>query len=104
MRKLKLDLETLAVESFHTGSERNRAGTVHGYVTLAAQGCNTDMSCQGTCGGNTCWDTCGGCPSYYCVDTDYGSCGVDTCAASCGVCDPTVNDQNTCIAPCTYTC
>jgi hypothetical protein len=41
MRMLKLDLDTLAVESFHTADTRGRGGTVHaaqqhGFVAIGA--------------------------------------------------------------------
>ena len=79
--KLKLDLETLAVDSFDTASETAENGTVFG------------EQC-------TCWTncTCPGCPS--CDNTACGqnTCGQHSCAASCngtcagytcaGTCDP----------------
>jgi hypothetical protein len=79
MRKLKLDLEDLSVESFATTPEsRGEGGTVFGqnhctcYTQCTCPGCPTcdatcngscvntcASSCNGTCG-NTCGDTCGG--------------------------------------------
>lgn len=56
MKKLKLDLERVRVESFATGVAEGR-GTV-----LAKSGVSTDCSLfpPETCQGNTCWDSCGG--------------------------------------------
>jgi hypothetical protein len=69
MRKLRLDVETLEVESFHTPPQQSRSGTVHGYDT---QDCPATewYTCAGeTCVGNvrTCWDSCDGfCGTYFC--------------------------------------
>lgn len=85
MRKLKLDLEELAVESFATTPEpRREGGTVFGqeqctcYTQCTCPGCPTcDASCNGTCGG-TCEASCNG----TCVNTCGASCG-DTCGYTC---------------------
>jgi len=74
MRKLKLDLEMLAVESFTPDGAPARRGTVRGHVSLYWEDCNpsdtcagggwpcdpTDQSCAGTCYENTCYPGCGG--------------------------------------------
>src|SRR5687768_5154332 len=83
MKKMKLELEALNVESFETAAVGKRAGTVHG----AAQ--TEWYTCPGygeTCnGGETCWDSCAG--TCRCV-TFADSCGdvscIDTCVMSCG--------------------
>jgi hypothetical protein len=56
MKKLKLDLEAVPVDSFATGGEDGR-GTVR-----ANSGVSSDCSLHPpqTCIGNTCWDSCGG--------------------------------------------
>jgi hypothetical protein len=66
MRKLKLDLEDLSVESFATTPEaRHEGGTVFGqqctcYTQCTCPGCPTcDASCNGTCD-QTCDDSCYG--------------------------------------------
>jgi hypothetical protein len=96
MKKLKLDLEELSVESFSTTPEpRREGGTVFGqqctcYTQCTCPGCPTcDASCNGTCGGTceaSCNGTCGGTCDASCIDTcagftcdaicnsDYGSC------------------------------
>jgi hypothetical protein len=86
MKKLKLDLEDLAVESFATTPEpRAEGGTVFGqqctcYTQCTCPGCPTcDASCNGTCGG-----TCGGTCDASCNGTCGGSCDY-SCA---GDCDP----------------
>jgi hypothetical protein len=86
MNKLKLDLDTLAVESFDTATARKEDGTVFGEQCT----CNTHCTCPGcescdntcpytcddyTCGGGTCEGTCGGeCMSQW-----------ETCPAICPV-------------------
>ena len=68
MKKLRLDLDDLAVESFDTTQAQREKGTVFG----------EQCTCQTAC-------TCPGCPT--CYDSCNGTCG-DTCAASCnGTCD-----------------
>jgi hypothetical protein len=85
MRKLRLDLEDLSVESFTTTPEAHReSGTVFGqqctcYTQCTCPGCPTcDASCNGTCGGTcaatcnaSCNGTCGGwsCGCAYSDDT-----------------------------------
>ena len=56
MKKIKLDLDDLKVESFDTTPEdrEREQGTVFGYFT-----CPTICSCVDTCE-NTCDDTCMG--------------------------------------------
>jgi hypothetical protein len=91
MKKLKLDLEGLVVESFATTPEsRGEGGTVFGqqctcYTQCTCPGCPTcDASCNGTCGG-TCEASCNG----TCGDSCAGSCGgscYDTCHMTCGTC------------------
>jgi hypothetical protein len=82
MRKLKLDLDELAVESFSTFASRNEEGTVH-----ARSGESCDV-CEPPCSGrNTCADSCDGvCGSYYCY-TDEPSCGQGSCLYTCTSCD-----------------
>ncbi|HEX6041772.1 hypothetical protein [Longimicrobium sp.] len=86
MRKLKLSLDSLQVESFAaTGSEPVR-GTVPGHEWTEY----ADESCFGTCDGGctrdgSCVNPCG--TGYAsCYGTCYASCG-GTCDATCG-CPP----------------
>ncbi len=68
MKKLRLDLEKLAVNSFATEKgPAKRFGTVRGYATTV---CTEQFACT--------WPDCGG-----------GSMLADSCGASCGsVCGP----------------
>jgi hypothetical protein len=96
MKKLSLDLDQLAVESFDTsGPERSR-GTVRGFDITASTcyeencGCITDGgTCNTDCGQNTCDNTC-----------NQASCAGDSCVNLC----PT-GGAHTCIQPsCFYSC
>ncbi len=66
MKKLKLDLNTLRVESFETLTEPGQRGTMAGFASVQAcvsQGdpnCNTGVSCAGTCE-ETCAKSCDTC-------------------------------------------
>jgi hypothetical protein len=79
MKKLRLDFEQLAVESFDVTADAVRArGTVNGQLTAPASCLATD------CNQNTCAATCMTCP-----DTCWNSCG-ETCYNSCyGTCEVT---------------
>lgn len=84
MRKLKLNLEALVVETFGTGHAPAQRGTVYGRAT---DRCNTNWSCEGTCGPRCETNTCVETYDFYCTP---GSCGtscnlpcVDTCDAPC---------------------
>lgn len=107
MRKLKLDLDQLVVDSFSTQVRPKRGGTVHGQVCTCYTQCDTcpgcptcDASCNGTCGGATCAGTCGGgtCGGATCAGSCDASCG-GTCGATCYDCtvyDITCNNIGTC--------
>ncbi len=89
MNKLKLTLESLAVESFDTTASQKARGTVFGeqctcYTVCTCPGCPScdatcaytcdDVSCAGTCGhGNSCQGSC----AMSCECTDFGgaTCG-----------------------------
>ncbi|HEU4452275.1 MAG TPA: hypothetical protein VFR81_04415 [Longimicrobium sp.] len=113
MKKLRLDIDHLAVESFDTVNVRGAApGTVRGY--------NSDPWWQ--CGGNhTIWPQCqptdacqsggclqtAGCHTAYCVVSYDLPCTGPTCdgAATCG-CPTRSNDtcNGSCAATCAGTC
>ncbi|MET0396458.1 MAG: pinensin family lanthipeptide [Longimicrobiaceae bacterium] len=91
MRKLKLDLDDLEVESFVTTPAVAKGGTVLGYATRIACGVETvdfPQSCDGVCTSYYCTD------EYSCAYTGCGDCTQvptnafytcpQTCAASCG--------------------
>ena len=105
MRKLRLTLEDLSVESFSTAVRPAREGTVGGHDlsdstchqklctcdTMAGHTCEgtCDASCNGTCVAS-CDGTCDGCVSVG------GTCGGYTCVS----CEGTCNDSY--CGPCTY--
>ncbi|HEX6371938.1 MAG TPA: hypothetical protein VF006_23645 [Longimicrobium sp.] len=101
MNKLKLSLESLAVESFDTTKPETNKGTVFGeqctcYTQCTCPGCPTcanyntcdatcpatcvntcdDPSCAGSCGGESCYETCG---EYTCAFTCYDTCRIRIC-------------------------
>lgn len=91
MKKLRLDLDELEVESFDTRGGAREKGTVVGEQCSCGGTCypqatcpqtcaytcddptcaytcddaTCPASCNGTCAGHTCWETCGG----TCYDT-----------------------------------
>jgi hypothetical protein len=75
MRKIKLQLESLAVESFQTLAAEQAAGTVVGQqrgtnVSCPASCINSACTCPGItdCGGATCEGSCAGYTcSCYCT-------------------------------------
>jgi hypothetical protein len=64
MKKLKLDTDALAVESFPTAQAGPPLGTVHGHGTLGGSTCDA----ANTCGPQTCGD-------FYCVIDTQAPCG-----------------------------
>jgi hypothetical protein len=84
MRKLKLQLDDLQIDSFDTTTPPKAKGTVFGeqctcYTQCTCPGCPTCYdSCNGTCGAS-CNGTCGA----TCDASCYGSCDW-TCDYSCG--------------------
>ena len=108
MDKLELRLDELQVDSFTVSGSAGERGTVEGYYatigcTGSAPTCNGIMTCDGnTCNRTYCNFSCDSCP---CVPPDVTTgCdtgAVDTQVYTCGICNPSVNEANTCIAPCT---
>jgi hypothetical protein len=94
MRKLKLQLDDLQVDTFQTTPAEKPKGTVFGeqctcYTNCTCPGCPTCYaSCNGTCGG-TCDGTCGA--------SCAGTC--DTCGDACGTWDASCGGYS-----CDYTC
>lgn len=91
MKKLMLDVEQLAVESFATGGAASEAGTVHGHNHTRGNHATCWETCGASCG-VTCPATCG-----YTCNGEY-TCFGDTCAATCNC----TNTQPylSCIEPC----
>ena len=75
MKKLKLAVDDLSVESFDIRREDEERGTVHGLNPTAScpESCpNTCASCVNTClntCGNSCWGTCATCQTceFHCT-------------------------------------
>jgi len=94
MRKLKLQLDDLRIDSFDTTPAQQAKGTVFGeqctcYTQCTCPGCPTcDASCNGTCAAS-CNGTCGASCAGTCDLSCDGGCG--TWDPSCGgmSCDPT---------------
>jgi hypothetical protein len=92
MKKLRLHLEDLQIDSFSTTSVKREKGTVYGeqctcQTACTCPGCPTcDASCNGSCAGASC--------IYTCAASCYGTCDAtcETCNYSCDgglSCDPT---------------
>lgn len=116
MRKHKLTLDELQVETFEPEGTLRRPGTVIGAQAPGAT-LNTCVSCEAaeSCKGNTCENTCEGtCPNDTCPDTCLLSCR-DTCPelVTCDPRGPTCGNAcfvpptsvaNTCYNTCAFTC
>jgi hypothetical protein len=99
MKKLRLQLDKLQVDSFATDGLTQEVGTVHGHVTAlrCSTGCETDgVTCDGggTCNGAyscngeySCQLSCTDCGTYYCI-TDQVSCGQLSCVDGCTSANP----------------
>src|SRR4051812_35641292 len=101
MRKVRLDLEALEVESFETGPAGDVGGTVQGRIATHTCDLQCNLSPGGTCNGElTCliWDSCveSNCGYYSCDYTCPASVG-ETCDPSCNVCRE--SGQPTCRCP-----
>ena len=83
MKKMKLSLDDLKVESFQTTPDAGEGekGTVFGYLTQDLTICDTCDTCNASCNG-TCNASCGGTCGNTCNGTCHASCG-GTCDASC---------------------
>ena len=90
MKKLRLELDALRVDSFATADSEDGRGTVEGYISARCTG--GTMTCNG---GNTCGDG-DTCNQYTCNLSDNGSCPCypetayeGSCAYTCNeTCDP----------------
>ena len=83
MRKLKLELDELSVESFEVAEKAEERGTVHGNVFMT-------QFCTGA-NGVTCGESCGTCVGT-CVNESCDTCvdlSCDTCNSGCYMTPPT---------------
>jgi hypothetical protein len=107
MKKIRLDLDSLSIESFDTTGAADARGTVAGHATYQAYcsyGLTCVDSCEGTCDGScvsecgTCGATgCGSCGATYCGTCVDPSC----CPTYCGTCYDWTCDPDCC---CTCSC
>ncbi|HEU4559496.1 MAG TPA: hypothetical protein VFS20_16690 [Longimicrobium sp.] len=104
MKKLKLELDDLAVETFATDRGEVRRGTVAGYYTnlcITYRCDNTNLCTAGDSCDGTCYATCGDEP---CASYDINQCGGTAYANSCLGGDCFKTDEwtcrNTCLASC----
>lgn len=78
MKKIRIDVDALAVESFATTPEpRREKGTVRGHASMD-ETC-LDYSCEGSCDWTFCVPYC---TDEGCAPTPAGTC--QTCGGSCG--------------------
>lgn len=85
MKKLRLEIEALEVDSFEPAAESRLRATVHGRVwdqETVAPGPTCWESCLGTCRSCPADPTCG----YWTCSCDT-ACGQQSCANTCG-CEP----------------
>ena len=93
MRKLKMDLDALLVESFDTAREPAERGTVQGHFSLRCDTVNATCDGGNTCGyptcnfaQNSCAESCDICDtnkcgnvSEWCILSDDGQCYSGAC-------------------------
>jgi hypothetical protein len=97
MRKLRLDLDQLTVDTFDTSTTAKEKGTVFGEQCTCNTYCGQNTcpgcpTCDNTaCNQNTCFVSCESCVSCG------GSCFYTECGdSSMGTCDPTYGDPRQC--------
>src|ERR1051325_7990546 len=109
MKKLRLNLDALSVESFETDDLVDATGTVEGYISTRCTGgaltCNDANTCVPageTCAQDTCYVSCyGSCPCQPVYPSDDCTGPIDSSVyTGCGNCNVSVNEVGTCIAPC----
>jgi len=83
--KIRLNVESLVVETFSTAEAAAPRGTVHGYgseapcdyIETAQATCECqNFTAQTACGQNTCQESC--------AESCYGTCFGDSCYDTCG--------------------
>lgn len=72
MKKLKLDIDALAVQSFAAGAAPEARGTVRGRATAwntcaGRETCAFPDTCADTCGANSCYTCVNSCVLEYCT-------------------------------------
>ena len=98
MKKLKLQLEDLRIDSFQTTPTEKRKGTVVGKENSILVTCESNCpTCEGTC-----WETCPPTCDNPCVTFESDACGdavtgYFSCLNTCTQTLPTHNDGINCI-------
>ena len=94
MRKLRLDLEAVQVESFATQAPAAGKGTVDGRQsgreTFGCPAPTADVTCGATCG-------CGGGGTGTGMFTCYGTCWDATCESCMATCNQATGPQRCCL-------
>jgi hypothetical protein len=99
MKKLKLDLNELKVESFETSKQSIRKGTVNGHATVPVGFC-ADQSYHTYCPTSACLQCSGELTNCNQNTCDYTECNQNTCDTCYNTCD---GYGPTCIYPeCLY--
>jgi hypothetical protein len=75
MRKLKLDIDHLEVQSFETAGTPEARGTVRGHISY---NCNTQFA---GCSNNTCPGGGHTCDAYSCPAESCDGCGTNRCGS-----------------------
>ena len=103
MRKLRLEIDALRVETFEPAARRDGRGTVRGYLSAYYELCHMDdtwqqtCTCEPTCNADTCFNCTGNCQSGNCPSpgcsgtcTEFVNYTVDptSCQATCQTCRP----------------
>jgi hypothetical protein len=101
MKKITLDIDALAVDSFELGPGRPALGTVDANILPTdlntRRACTCAPSCDGTCA-VSCNGTCGATCDASCQGTCQTCAGQNTCNVSCGgTCDFSCDDS--CVGP-----
>ena len=101
MKKMRLEIDNLTVESFDVSERSGRPGTVYGHYPTrgdctgeGCQGSGFPYSCDVThCDNQSCVVLC---PyTYYCQEMTN-----NTCAYTCSPCNPTAQEAGTCNQTC----
>jgi hypothetical protein len=103
MKKMRLEIDNLNVETFEVSEPTGRPGTVYGHYPTrgdcTAEGCE-GSGFQYSCNDSQCdYQSCVAlCPyTYYCENPSLDQ---NTCAYTCSPCDVTVNEAVSCQIAC----
>lgn len=80
MRKLKLEIDTLEVETFAPTAGKDGTGTVRGHLTAYYELCYADQTWEQTC---TCEPTCNAATCYNCGTAGCGTVNEPICTSTC---------------------